>query len=214
MGTDHDDLAWAAGGFGIALAAWAWEKRRVTRAANFQVALTYATRWAKAFPQGADLSTILAVMRRESSYDASLPPNMDERAAKRGGAWGLMGMTAETAAELSSAAMRLPPTKTPWTNTAAPLVTSVFQKIRGVGLPSVLSDPDVNTFLGVLYLNRLVRTFGNDPALVVAAYHSGPGPALKAVREGRFVAEFLGPHGKEYLADVLRYKAELEEGKA
>ena len=54
---------------------------------------------------------------------------------------------------------------------------------RGVavqlGLPapaeSDLYDPPLNLRLGAAYLAEQLRAFGGDPALALAAYHSGPG---------------------------------------
>ena len=72
-----------------------------------------------------------------------------------------------------------------------------------------LLDPDVNLRIGAAVLADELRTFGNDPALALAAYHRGPGDpqAWRRSMPGRkgidVVREKAPPATRAYVETVL-----------
>lgn len=204
MPLDVKNLVYAGAAFGTAL--WASRRARgggAVNPAHFRAALALSLRWAPVFP-AVPPALALAVMREESSYRPDAPPNTNERASARGGAWGLMGMTGLTAQGL----LPLVRARKDW---PAWVHEGPLKAIAATGLPQALQNPLVNTLFGYFYLDRLVKEFGlADPTLVVAAYHSGPGLVRAAVRNRTPLVSALGPYGREYLAKVTAYRTELE----
>lgn len=131
---------------------------------------------------------VLAIMKAESRFH---PRSEDhsERAEGRGGAYGLMGMTAVTAQDLFQRIEKKMGSSFP-----------AIVKYKSLGT-SALLDPDVNTLFGVFYLNQLGAEFGFSNSNIAAAYHEGP---------GRVRALEAGPHTRQYVADVTAYRKEFE----
>jgi soluble lytic murein transglycosylase len=81
----------------------------------------------------------------------------------------------------------------------------------GLGPPSKddLFDPSLNIRLGVYYLSKLRRRFGDERELVIAAYHAGP-TRVDAWRKSRadlaapdIVDEIAFPQTRKYVTRVL-----------
>lgn len=158
---------------------------------DFAAAKIVVNRWAgpgSPFPN-VPRALVLAIMKAESRFH---PKSEDhsERAEGRGGAYGLMGMTAATAKDLFTKIV-------PFKNVATAKAIHTYQSLG----TSALLDPDVNTLFGVFYLNQLGAEFGFSNSNIAAAYHEGP---------GRVRALEAGPHTRQYVADVTAYRKEFE----
>jgi len=131
---------------------------------------------------------VLGIMKAESRFHPK-SVDMSERAEARGGAFGLMGMTAVTAKDLFQRIEKKVGPSSP-----------EIVKYKSLGT-SALYDPDVNTLFGVFYLNQLGAEFGFTNSNIVAAYHEGA---------SRVRALEAGPHTRQYVADVTAYRKEFE----
>jgi soluble lytic murein transglycosylase-like protein len=142
-----------------------------------------AARWGAAW--GIPSAWIMAIASVESGFRPEVA-NRSERAMKRGGAWGYMQITRDTARWLLEAR---PGDFLPYKATAA--------KFDGTG-PSLL-DPDLNIMLAARYLALLRREFRTFAA-TAAAYHSGPATVRKLLAQGKRLPEGLGPRGQQAFA--------------
>lgn len=152
-----------------------------------------ANRWAGVFSK-INPQTVMVVIGIESNFKADVV-NTNDRAMKRGGAWGYMQMTLDTAKDLVP---RMPQS------------LAVVGKFDGTGRS--LLDPELNVAIGTFYLDKLAREF-KDFDLVVAAYQQGPGNIRRWKNEGLSKSDILariGPHGQEYVAAANRMKTQLE----
>jgi len=154
-------------------------------------------RWASIWSVPALILEVVGTLESgRNPTDANLT---DPRAIARGGAWGLFGLTLETARTLLAKPTRLP----------HPAFALYHNWDRtGPGLLNL----ELNAALAGQYLGQLWREFGNFVD-VLAAYHQGPA-TVRAIRaRGGDVATEIGPKGREYVAKGLAVRAELE-GKA
>jgi soluble lytic murein transglycosylase-like protein len=126
-----------------------------------------------------DKALVYALVRQESRFD----PN----AASGAGAYGLMQLTAETAARLAG-----------------------DPRLRRD--PSALRDPGLNLKLGQAYVAKLLANAKGDVVRAVAAYNSGPGAVQKlAAKMGQDVDSLMlvesMPSGqtRDYVQRVLSY---------
>jgi soluble lytic murein transglycosylase len=100
-------------------------------------------------------------------------------------AHGLMQLIPDTAATLASDAGMAPPTR------------------------SQLHQPEVNVRLGVMYLRRLLRRFGNEPTYALAAYNAGAGAVERWQKDrgtgqvDEFVEEIPFDETRLYVKKVL-----------
>lgn len=101
-------------------------------------------------------------------------------AISRKGAVGLMQVMPATAARYDAAARAVPVTE------------------------RVLLDPEVNALIGARYLADLLRMFGGDLELALAAYNAGEGAVMK---HGRRIPPY--PETQQYVSRVMRYYRSL-----
>lgn len=196
MGNSDSNVLLGGASLALALVAYLWPSEasaaRSTKVnpEDFAAAKMVVNRWAgpgSPFPN-VPRALVLAIMKAESRFH---PRSEDhsERAEGRGGAYGLMGMTAVTAQDLFQRIEK---------KIGSSFHTIVKYKSLGT---SALLDPDVNTLFGVFYLNQLGAEFGFSNSNIAAAYHEGP---------GRVRALEAGPHTRQYVADVTAYRKEFE----
>lgn len=149
-------------------------------------------RWAAIW--GVPAVFLLVIGNLESSRVPGDANTTDPRAIGRGGAWGLFGMTLNTAKGLATkAGFRDKPEISSWDGTG----------------PGLL-EPDRNAAFAAGYLRELVSQFNGDFVNVLGAYHSGPGNVANILARGGNVATDLGPFGRQYVAKGLALRAELE----
>jgi soluble lytic murein transglycosylase len=66
-----------------------------------------------------------------------------------------------------------------------------------------LRDPEINVRYGAFYLRRLLRKYGGDVELALAAYHAGQGNVDGWLARGEGI---LFPETREYVDDVIRLR--------
>lgn len=195
MGDSDSNVLLGGASLALALVAYLWpSEASAARSAkvnpeDFAAAKAVVNRWAgpgSPFPN-VPRALVLAIIKAESRFH---PKSEDhsERAEGRGGAYGLMGMTAATARDLLPKFQKLS------------FGHTQVARYQTLGT-SALLDPDVNTLFGVFYLNQLGAEFGFSNSNIAAAYHEGP---------GRVRALEAGPHTRQYVADVTAYRKEFE----
>jgi soluble lytic murein transglycosylase-like protein len=160
---------------------------------RYRDAKTIVAKWA--FMSRLPQTTVLAIMSHESGYNPNAVADSGGD-AKRGNAYGLMQMTAETA-------------------------PGVIRDLEGIKLPSIVAtlakwnpanpasllDPELNVLVGVGYLNQLMKAFHNDADMAIAGYNRGRAGAAKILAE----------KGKEgilqlpYVQGVKQIRKQLEE---
>lgn len=186
----------------LALAAYFWPSEGRASASgkvnpqDFASARQIAKRWSgvgSPFPN-VPPDLVLAIMRAESGYREKSEDH-SERAEERGGAYGLMGMTAATAMDLFN---RIRTKVGPLS--MLPMISSVLKKYATLGT-SALLDPNVNALFGTFYLNELGAEFGYNNSDTIAAYHEGASRVRK---------KEAGPHTRQYVENVTAYRKELE----
>ena len=72
-----------------------------------------------------------------------------------------------------------------------------------------LTDPELNVRYGSFYLRRLLRKYGGDASLALAAYHAGQGNVDGWLERGEGIA-FAETRG--YVADVLELRERYRRG--
>ncbi len=140
-------------GGGAITAALAFE-RRMIRIQNRNIDESVALVNEIAPKYGVSRQMVLGIISKESSFNPNAR-NLTGKDGVRGGAWGLMGMTLETARGI----------------------------VKDATAESLL-DPRYNLTLGIAYLAKQQQRFGNDTDLVIAAYNRGPKGVEAAVRFG------------------------------
>jgi len=158
--------------------------------------LAVAKKWARVFH--VPVATVLAVIRTESNFHRKAE-NHSDRAEQRGGAWGLMQVTKDTARDLVKNLVALDDAE----------VKQTLAKATNAALADALLDADFNVMLGAYYLSKLAARVGAGFDQVVTAYHQGPGPLVRAAGEGKPWDAYVGPLGREYLATATKYHAEV-----
>ncbi len=124
-------------------------------------------------------SVVLTIMDIESKFVPLAVNTDDPRAAKSGGAWGLMQITYKTAPDLVK-----------WARKSKEKNAREVLEKKWHGRPEDLLDPELNVMLGSFYLARLWKEFGNLE-MTAAAYQSGPNKVRKRK---------VGQHGRDYVA--------------
>jgi soluble lytic murein transglycosylase-like protein len=81
-----------------------------------------------------------------------------------------------------------------------------------------LKDPTTNKIFGEYYLMKLLRQFGGDPELALAAYHSGPGRVenlmkITGAKDFQGIRHRLGQVGKKYPREVMARLEKLATAK-
>ncbi len=134
----------------------------------------------------------------ESSRIPSSGNTDDPRAAAKGGAWGLFGLTLATARDLVGRvkALKNQAIVKAWNGTAPELL-----------------NPELNAAIASYYLGALWKEFG---AFIptVAAYQQGPSTVRGILAHAGDVLTEIGPNGREYVARALAVRQELEGRKA
>ncbi len=125
--------------------------------------LALAERWGAIF--NVPVSWIMSIADVESDFDVEMSDDR-ERAMKRDGAWGLMGMTLKTA-ESEIARLRKHPDfrKNPYVRRALSYWDGTGQS---------LWNPDLNVMLGSFYLRLMRKRFGDKFDVAATAYQQGP----------------------------------------
>lgn len=145
--------------------------------------------WARAWGVPALVLVTVGVL------ESGMRPGMIDpsaRAMKRGGAWGLFGMTADTARGLFAK--------------SAELRRVVGSRWNG-GDARGLLDPQVNAAIASFYLAALWARFGKLMP-TIAAYQQGPATVAKLLERGGDLRTGLPPRGREY---VQRATAVIQE---
>jgi Transglycosylase SLT domain len=204
VASSDDSLVLGGASLALAFAAWLWPSEVSASGSgkvnveDFENAKVIAARWSgngSPFPK-VPRNLVLAIMKEESRYKPRSEDHSD-RAQARGGAYGLMGMTAATAVDLGP---RLELWEIRKNGAVAPFVRALLEKYKTLGT-SALLDPNVNALFGCFYLDQLGGEFGFNNSNVIAAYHEG----ASRVRKGE-----AGPHTKQYVANVLTWRKDLE----
>lgn len=173
---------------------WAAPKGRMGKAKKKmpKTTLALAERWSAVFQVPA--SWLMSIADIESDFDIEMSDDR-ERAMKRGGAWGLMGLTLHTAASEVERIKKDPAYR------GNPLVRRALSYWNGTG--QSLWNPDLNMMLGAYYLGRMRRVFGNEFKTTAAAYHQGPGTVRQLIDRGMPIPEMMKPYGKQYVLSAI-----------
>lgn len=183
-----------------------------------------AAKWATKF--SVPLPVVLAICQVESGFRPWLF-NLNDRAVKIGGCWGVVAMSllygAEKIAQMRGKLSGDPDVRAvlaAWHPQATVAnLKPLIAKNRGyimpdgknrspgwdattdqiVALAQPLLNPDVCLALGVYMMSGLWLKY-KDLAKVAAAYHSGQGPVDAAIKAGVPVETKLGPYGREYVS--------------
>lgn len=155
---------------------------------------TLANRWGPVF--GAPERVLIVLARIESGWRPSCY-NMSPRALLRGGAWGLVQQTLDTAKGHAAALAK----------SSHPQVTATMAKWDGTG--RCLLDPDLNMMFAARQVGALAGEFGPSLALIAAGYHQGAGKVRQMIRDGQPIPEQLPPNGKQYVTSALKYDGEI-----
>jgi soluble lytic murein transglycosylase len=146
-----------------------------------------ASKWGGVF--GVPPIMIIVIASIESNFRAGAHNSSNVAV---GGAWGCMQVNLVTAQGIAKALAA----------STSPLVKATLAKWNGTG--ASLLTADVGVMFGTYYLAKLVKEFGNNLALVAAAYHGGPGLVRKMQAAKTPIPEGLPPKGKEYVARAQR----------
>jgi soluble lytic murein transglycosylase-like protein len=155
--------------------------------------LAWAERWSPIM--SVPVSWIMAIAEIESGYDLEMTDERP-RAEKRGGAWGLMGLTLDTAKDLVRRLGEREPRlmKDPETRKA-------LRAWDGTG--KSLHDGNLSVMLGSYYLGLARREFGDDFRLAAAVYHQGPRTVRTLLARGLPIPERMPPIGRKYVLAAL-----------
>lgn len=131
-----------------------------------------ADKWAPVF--GIPSDWIVAISKIETGFYPGAV-NLTGGDLKRGGAWGPMQVTLETAKGIA-ARLRA-------RAGAEPIIAEGIGRWRGTG--AELGDPDLGVMFGAELLGYLAKQFGQRFDLVSAAYNRGAGAVRKMIAEGK-----------------------------
>lgn len=148
-----------------------------------------AVKWAGVF--GVPVSYVLTIIERESGFNPN-STNMNERAQPKGGAWGLMQETYDTAVDDKKHLLRSQ-------FASNPQVRETLAKWDG--LPDHLLDPDINVMFGTFHLSTLVREF-KTMQNVAAAYHQGAATVRRLLAQDGDLRN-IKPLGRVYVANAM-----------
>ncbi len=158
------------------------EETRLPTGPTPKLAQALAQKWGGVW--GVPPSFIMTIAEVESTLTPT-KVNLEPRAAKLGGAWGLMQITYRTAEDLIR-----------WVKRTGEKNAMALIKQKWRGRAEDLLDPELNVMLGSFYIARLFREFRHIE-LVAAAYHAGPAAVRSMMRIWGRLA--LGPYGKIYV---------------
>ncbi len=144
-----------------------------------------AVKWGEVFQ--IPTNHLLAIARIESSYNENAVQR-GTRAMGRGGAFGLMQVTLDTAKEIAKTLAKSTNTK----------VKATLAKWDGTG--ESLFDADLCMMFGAYYLSGFYKEFGKSFDHVAAAYHQGAQGLRDMIKKGYAIPEKLPPNGKLYVA--------------
>jgi soluble lytic murein transglycosylase-like protein len=168
MASGSHTLLWAGLGLGVAYLWWDETpiKLRLGSRAPLKARAVeeLANHWGPLF--GAPPHVLVVLASIESSFDPSVT-NVTPRALLRGGAWGLVQQTLETAKGHAAALQDSP----------NPEVQTMLASWDGSG-PGLL-DPNLNMMFAARQVGRLAAEFSGRLDLIAAGYHGGRGAALK-----------------------------------
>lgn len=191
---------WWAGGLG--LLAWVYVedptgnveeifKMKGSAPPNQALAQALAEKWGPIF--GAPPGVLLVLARIESGF-RPMEKNVSPRALLRGGAWGLVQQTLDTAIDNAPRIAREYGSNSE--------VSATLRKWNGDG--TSLLDPDVNMMFAAFQVGRLAAEFGTELATLAAGYHQGAGKLRQLQKEGKpIVAANLPPNGNKYVTSAL-----------
>jgi soluble lytic murein transglycosylase-like protein len=171
-------LGWLLGiGAGVGVILWASDAfsgvpKGVTVKGSKQQALiaTIANKWGPIL--GVPPDFIMAIAKVESGFYPNAT-NLTGGDLKRGGAWGAMQVTLQTA---QSIARNLSASSNPQVQAAM---------LRWTGKGPELLDPELGILFGSSLLSSLIKIFGRDLALVAAAYNRGTGAVKAMIAAGK-----------------------------
>lgn len=135
--------------------------------------------------------------------------NMSPAAARKGGAWGLLQQMADEADYKTDLIKRFysKPNKTSdafWAASPRNRAAVRAALAQWKGRPSDLRNLDLNVMLGAWQVSRLIRVFGEDFSVVMAAYHQGENAVKARMAAGEMpVDPKAQPAGYEYVAKAL-----------
>lgn len=196
----RDWLLW--GGLGTVGAVLLWDQvvqselpeYGCSGARNQALTQELAMKWGAVFSAPTRILMVLA--RIESGFRPNCY-NLNPRAIARGGAWGLVQQTLDTA---KGHARNL---ASHW----SPDVQQTLARFDGTG--KSLLDPDLNMMFAAYHVGGLVDEFGEDLRLIAGAYHQGAGKIRQMLRDRKSIPEELPPNGKKYVTAALKYDGEL-----
>lgn len=145
---------------------------------------------------GVPLPLIMSIIRVESNFN-NKAVNKGERDIARGGAWGLMQMTFQTALDL---------------NKAVEEHAKEYWPKFDPGLPETLLDITTNIAMGTFFLSQLLKLFDNDIYKAGTAYNQGGGTIKlkidKAKENKRNPEDWykeLTPNGQRYYQNLKKF---------
>jgi soluble lytic murein transglycosylase-like protein len=148
-----------------------------------------AQKWGPVF--GAPVDVLMVLAKIESGFRPGLT-NLSPRALARGGAWGLVQQTLETAKGHAVALVKHSNTQ---------VRTTLATKWHGNG--SDLLDPDLNMMMAAYQVGKLAKEFGADLPLIAAGYHQGAGKVRAMQKAKKPIPAELPPKGKQYVSMAL-----------
>lgn len=151
--------------------------------------------WARAW--GVPVLVLLVVGVVESGMRPGMT-DASERAMKRGGAFGLFGLTGDTARSLFAR--------------SAELRHVVGRRWNGQESRGLL-DPTVNAAVAAFYLALLWHKFGRVMP-TIAAYQQGPVTVAHVLERGGDLSADLPPHGRDYVSRAAAVIRELATSEA
>jgi transglycosylase-like protein with SLT domain len=194
MHFDRVDAA-AAAGIAVVVGTLVYARRRrglrVSLPASAAEAAAYVHQYAPIF--GAPESLVMTILGIESAYRAGLV-NQNDRAAPKGGAWGLGQITLDTAKDVTK---RFPS-----------IAAQYWPKFVKAPVGMSLLDPRENAAMACFILGRLYTKYKSHAdgwKLAAVAYHQGSGTIDKHLAaRGKLDPTALAPFGRIYYGMILK----------
>lgn len=152
-------------------------------------------------------SVCLTLMEVESSFrpeaHAVPPPEAIERGADPRGAFGLLQVLPDTAADVvRSIQAAIAGDVARKADGEAPLVPqdvidclTVWDREH----PECLLREDLGSLIGVAYLDHIAKRFGSGLEKIAGAYHNGPAFMQRFLEQGKAIPDDMPPKGKAYI---------------
>lgn len=161
-----------------------------------EMVLLRANQIAKEVTPNVPIDLVAAIITIESNFNPD-SVNLSPRAKERGGAWGLMQVTLETAMD--------------YANRFKDEGQKLWPKFNGTG--DSLKDIATNLGFGIFYLSRALQDFDGDWLKAGVSYHQGKGTIRRLVdMYGDQWHSFLKPLGARYY-QLLKQKRDAFSGK-